>query len=283
MIDIQWPLVLFSLIAGSGGIVFASASLAGVLRKSGIQARFVATIVAMVMLVVGGCLSLLHLALPQNVMAAITNIFGFSGISIELVLLGSTLVVAFIYAIILKREVSDTVRNVVGIIGIVLGVLLAFFCGHGYVMDGRPLWNIELLPLAYLGTAAAAGALVFGLIQTKLGDQPEDIAGLGKVFLGAAVLALVTVAAFVIFLAVNGGLVGSALAFAIATLVFNVVALACAVTLLKAEPAKQAVFLGAGAASALVAGLLLRCLMWATSVGFLSLFEIAETTRTIFF
>lgn len=283
MIDIQWPLVLFSLIAGSGGIVFASASLAGVLRKSGIQARFVATIVAMVMLVVGGCLSLLHLALPQNVMAAITNIFGFSGISIELVLLGSTLVVAFIYAIILKREVSDTARNVVGIIGIVLGVLLAFFCGHGYVMDGRPLWNIELLPLAYLGTAAAAGALVFGLIQTKLGDQPEDIAGLGKVFLGAAVLALVTVAAFVIFLAVNGGLVGSALAFAIATLVFNVVALACAVTLLKAEPAKQAVFLGAGAASALVAGLLLRCLMWATSVGFLSLFEIAETTRTIFF
>ena len=84
--DIQWPLVLFSLIAGTGGSLFAFVALSELVGGKG-KTRFAATVTALVLIVVGGCLSMLHLASPQNAFAALTNIFSFSGISIELMLL----------------------------------------------------------------------------------------------------------------------------------------------------------------------------------------------------
>ena len=89
--DIQWPLVLFSLIAGTGGSLFAFVALSELVGGKG-KTRFAATVTALVLIVVGGCLSMLHLASPQNAFAALTNIFSFSGISIELMLLGLLLV-----------------------------------------------------------------------------------------------------------------------------------------------------------------------------------------------
>lgn len=84
--DIQWPLVLFSLIAGTGGSLFAFVALSELVGGKD-KTRFAATVTALVLIVVGGCLSMLHLASPQNAFAALTNIFSFSGISIELMLL----------------------------------------------------------------------------------------------------------------------------------------------------------------------------------------------------
>ena len=89
--DIQWPLVLFSLIAGTGGSLFAFVALTELVGGKD-KTRFAATVTVLVLIVVGGCLSMLHLASPQNAFAALTNIFSFSGISIELMLLGLLLV-----------------------------------------------------------------------------------------------------------------------------------------------------------------------------------------------
>ena len=100
--EIQWPLVLFSLIAGTGGSLFAFVALSELLGGKE-KTRFAATVTSLVLIVAGGCLSMLHLASPQNAFAALTNIFSFSGISIELMLLGLTFVVALAYAIVVKR------------------------------------------------------------------------------------------------------------------------------------------------------------------------------------
>lgn len=76
---IQWPLVLFSLLAGAGGcaLAFAGASefVGGTKR-----ARFAVGVVSLVLVVVGGLFSVLHLASPQHVMAAVRHVFSFSGV-----------------------------------------------------------------------------------------------------------------------------------------------------------------------------------------------------------
>ena len=82
--SIQWPLLVFSLLAGSGGALLAFTGVAeatGVAKKT----RNAAVACALVLLVVGGCASVVHLAQPANIMAAAANVFSFSGISVELI------------------------------------------------------------------------------------------------------------------------------------------------------------------------------------------------------
>lgn len=264
-------------------MVFASAALSDLMKKGEDKSRFTADVIGMVLLIVGGWCSLLHLALPENVMAAVTNIFSFSGISIELVLLGITFILAFIYAIMLKRETVGTARKVVAVAGIVAAVLLAFFCGHGYVMVGRPLWNTNLLPFAYLGTALGTGGFLFACIQSKRGNAVEDVVALKTWYLATSVISAVTVAAYVVFLAASAGLKDAALIYAVVALLGCVVALTCGISFFL-KPAENKVFAIAclGAVTSLIAGLAVRMLMWAVCAGYLELFSVATTTRAMF-
>lgn len=283
MFEVQWPLVLFSFLAGLGGFALASAALSGILGKGGDNPRFVTTVIAIACMVIGGCCSMMHLAVVENVMAAVTNILSFSGISIELVLLGTTCIVALIYAIMLKRDTSETARKVVAVLCIIAGVLLAFFCGHGYVMDGRPLWNTELLPLAYLGTAFGAGALLFATIQRAMGEPTEVICGLRVWILVGALLSLITVAAYVIYLGSQGALEGEAPTFAIVAIAGALAALGCAIVLVRPGVETSVGIAVVALVCAVAAGVGLRMLMWAASTGYLDLFEVAMTTRTWMF
>ena len=95
---IQWPLVIFSLLAGAGGALLAFVGLSGVLGLAK-KARVPAAVGALVLLVVGGCASVAHLAQPANIMAAAANVFSFSGISVELIMLGVNAIVAAAKAI----------------------------------------------------------------------------------------------------------------------------------------------------------------------------------------
>ena len=174
--DIQWPLVLFSLIAGTGGSLFAFVALSELVGGKG-KTRFAATVTALVLIVVGGCLSMLHLASPQNAFAALTNIFSFSGISIELMLLGLTFVAAAAYAIVVKRVRNAAAAKVLALVGGVLGLALGYFCGHGYVIEAQPTWMHESLPLAYFGTSLACGAFAYDIIASRLGDGKEELRG----------------------------------------------------------------------------------------------------------
>ena len=93
---IQWPLVLFSLLAGAGGCAFAFAGASEFVGGTK-RARFAVGVVSLVLVVVGGLFSVLHLASPQHVMAAVRHVFSFSGVSVEHMVLGLLVVVGVVY------------------------------------------------------------------------------------------------------------------------------------------------------------------------------------------
>ena len=136
---IQWPLVLFSLLAGAGGCAFAFAGASEFVGGTK-RARFAVGIVSLVLVVVGGLFSVLHLASPQHVMAAVRHVFSFSGVSVELMVLGLLVVVGVVYLVLSKRSGVDGARKGFAVAGIVLGLLLAFVTGHGYVISAKAAW-----------------------------------------------------------------------------------------------------------------------------------------------
>ncbi len=271
--DIQWPLVLFSLVAGTGGSLFAFVGLSELLGGSA-KAKDVGTVVAIALVVLGGCFSVLHLASPIHVMSAVTNLLSFSGVSIELMLVGAVFVVAVAYLAVRKRTSSETAAKVLAVLGILFGVMLGFFCGHGYVIEAQPTWNTEILPLAYLGTSLACGAFLYGVLSAVKGDGSE-LRGKGSLFtLVAAIIAVVGMVAYAAFLGADAvstqGLVfwgGVVVVGIVATLVVAVVGMS---GFAKAQPLAVSV---AGLCCAFVGGIAVRSLMWLCSTGYIDLFS----------
>ena len=101
--DIQWPLVLFSLVAGTGGSLFAFVGLSELLGGSD-KTRDAGAACSAVLLALGGCLSVLHLAAPLHAISAVTNLLSFSGISIELMLLGANFAIMVAYLLVRRRS-----------------------------------------------------------------------------------------------------------------------------------------------------------------------------------
>lgn len=281
-IAIQWPLLVFSLLAGGGGALFAFAALSELTGK-GLQARLSATITALVMLAVGGCASVLHLASPQNVMAAAANLGSFSGISVELIMLGATFAILAAYAILLWRGGTGAApKKVLAVLGLVSGLVLAFVCGHGYLIDARACWNTELLPLAYAGSVLPVGGFAYLLIEGLRKVDVGEILSQRLFVLIAVVLSVVSVAAYVVFLGLEvagrdpavlyGGIVACGMAGCAV----------CAGLLYRRMTLSQLCLVAAvGLVASLVGAVSLRMLMWLASDGFANLFALASTTRVL--
>lgn len=275
-IEIQWPLVLFTLFSGIGAGLLVPAGLAELTSKRNDKAQFVALIASLVLMVVGGCFSLLHLAAPHNVMAAVYNIFSFSGISIELILLGVCCIVALVFLIVVKRAAASPALKVIGIVGILVALLLMYFCGHGYIMVSRPAWNTEMLPLAYMGTSLAGGVFAYGVLLAACKGETEQYAPYRLAVLAGAIVCACTCALYA-FAVISDAAEASAVAFwggvvvcgIVLTLVLGVVAY------LKLTPANAMAIALVGLVVAVVAILAVRIVMWDTSAGYLELFDLA--------
>lgn len=268
--EIQWPLVLFSLFAGTGGTVFAFVGLSELLDGAR-KPREMAAAVSLAMMVAGGCFSVLHLASPLHALSAVTNLLSFSGISVELMLLGATFVVAAVYLVLVRRGSAGAgVVKAIAVIGLVLGLMLAFFCGHGYVIEGQPTWNTNLLPCAYLGTCLACGAFAFGLVWAFSGEG-EFPGWMKTSMLVAGVLAALSALGYAVFL-------GSAVVAEPVLLWIGVVAcavvgtLAAAVAAWRGSTSSAKLTCAAGLACAVAGGLSVRMLMWVCATGFVNLF-----------
>ncbi len=264
LIDIQWPLVLFGILCGMGGTLACSIGVAELMGRAR-QARFVASIVSLALMVVGGLAVVAHLSMPLNAFYAVAHVFSFSGISVELIMLVITFVVMLVYAILLKRDVAPGAFKVLAVLAIVSGLVLAFVCGHGYVIQSREYWDTELLPLAYMGTVLPAGAFLHMALSAKLGAALEELKGM-KVYLVVSVAAsIVTSAAYLLFLgdAVGRNPLVSYGAIVVCGMVGELV---CLTAFLKASNANT-VFLVAVLAVvlAVVAALGIRVEMWLTS------------------
>ncbi len=273
-IETQWPLVIFSLLAGVGGTLGAFAALALLLKKAE-KSAFVALIVALVLFVLGGLASMLHLASPQNAMAAATNLLSFSGISVELIMLGASFIAMLALAIMVKRGAEGTALKVVAVLVIICGLVLAFVCGHGYVIDARQYWNTNLLPLAYLGSVLPAGGLLY-LALEAFKDAEADLKSLELVTLIAAVVSAITLVVYLVF--VGGEIVASSPVVTYGGIIV------CGIVITLAAAAGAFIVKGSGAVktclvvgiiSSVIGALCLRVFMWVASNGFMDLFGLA--------
>ena len=272
---IQWPLVLFSLLAGAGGGMLAFVGLSEVLGGS-CAVRRRGCWAALALFVVGGLCSVAHLASPLHAISAVTNLLSFSGISIELMLLGCSFVVACAYLVVTKEGKQSAASKVIAVIGIVAGLAIGFFCGHGYVIDAQPTWNTEVLPLAYLGTSLALGALVYGCLAESFGgdDAAAELGGKLRIaLLVATIFGAVCAAAYGIFLGLDRISDAQSVVWAVLALVGLIGSVACVAVAWNRFGGKSAVsFVVAAIVLAAVAAIALRALMWMCAVGYVNLF-----------
>jgi len=274
---IEWSLVLFTIIAGAGAGVLAFAG-AGEFLGASKKARFISVILSLVLLVAGGCVSLLHLGNPSNFMQAATNLLSFSPISLELIFLGLCVIVGVVYLIVVNR--GGTVSKVFAICAIVAGALFAYFSGHGYeIIDVRPAWGTPALTFSYLLGTLTIGGFLFLSIQVALKDEAASIKKIALIVLAAAVLQTILYVVYGMIAPIGdentmlfwGGAVavGGALSLILGLIIWlknNLGALAYL-----------------GLITAVVGAIALRAVMWLAGSAYLpSFFEIAEYNRSLY-
>ena len=236
---------------------------------------------ALALFVIGGLCSVAHLASPLNAISAVTNLLSFSGISIELMLLGASFIAGAAYLVLTREEGRDGAVRVVAVLAVIFGVAIGFFCGHGYVIDAQPTWGTETLPLAYLGTSLALGAFAYALVAaaTKTpadkAASAEELGGkLWPAVLVCAVVDAVGILAYGLFLGLDAVAAQGVLFWGGAVACGVVGVLACAIAGMTALAAKAPAALAvAGVACAAIGGVALRMLMWACATGYLNLFS----------
>ena len=277
---IQWPLVLFSMLAGCGGCCFAFAGVAGALGGSTTVTLW-ATGISLVLVVVGAVCSMMHLATPRHAFAAVTHLLSFSGISVELIMLGVVSALMAAYGAACLWFDNELARLVLGIAGAVAGVVLAFVTGHGYLISSKPTWNTKKLPLAYTGTALVAGGFLYAVVSVATGGVWAMELPVKLLLAACAVFSAVTVAAYLGHLGMQTAKKNPTLFWVGIVVCGLVVPLACAAILLAPLPSMAFVAVAAvGFAAAMAGGLSLRMLMWIVGAGFLFFFEDAQANRS---
>ena len=277
---IQWPLVLFSMLAGCGGCCFAFAGVAGALGESTTVTLW-ATGISLVLVVVGAVCSMMHLATPRHAFAAVTHLLSFSGISVELIMLGVVSALMAAYGAACLWFDNELVRLVLGMAGALAGVVLAFVTGHGYLISSKPTWNTKKLPLAYTGTALVAGGFLYAVVSVATGGVWAMELPVKLLLAACAVFSAVTVAAYLGHLGMQTAKKNPTLFWVGIVVCGLVVPLACAAILLAPLPSMAFVAVAAvGFAAAMAGGLSLRMLMWIVGAGFLFFFEDAQANRS---
>lgn len=167
--EIQWPLVLFTLFSSMGGCLFVFVAINEFTKKSSVDG-FMPALVSVILAVVGGLCSVLHLEHVERMMNALSH--PTSGIFVEAVLIGCLVVCVAIYLLCLKRGAQAGIK-VFAVLGAVFGIALSFMAGHSYIMAAIATWDTILLPTGYLFTALPMGAALYWALAAK-GDAASS-------------------------------------------------------------------------------------------------------------
>lgn len=195
--EIQWPLLIFSVMLGvtSGCFVFLGV---GELKGKFKDVRFLGALIALVCLAVGGCISVLHMGHPERATHLLGNLG--SGLSKELFIVAIMGIVSLVYLILAKKDYPGA-SKVFGVIGAVLGLVLPFVAGASYLIAARPAWDSVALPLMFLGGGLAIGmTLMCGLVLLR-GNAAEDGGFALKLALAGVIIMAVTSIAYVVWIA----------------------------------------------------------------------------------
>lgn len=197
--EIQWPLVFYTLLTGLGVGAFVVVAITEWLGKAE-RTRMPGAITSLVAMAAGGVASVFHLGHVERIFNVLNNLR--SGISQELILMGLTGLAILVYIILMRLDYSAQTRKIVAIIGLVLSIILAILMGKNYILPARPAWNTWLLPLLYLASAAVLGLFTIYIWAAVTKEEGATVMGLNKATLIALAVQAVVVIAYVIFLAV---------------------------------------------------------------------------------
>ncbi|MBP2635400.1 MAG: Psr/DMSO reductase-like protein chain [Firmicutes bacterium] len=268
--SIQWPLVFFTLFVGLGCGTFIVTVLLTEWAGKEKQIRTFSSIIAIAALAVGGASSTLHLGHPERMFGAMAH--PSSGIFMESMLsflLGLAIV---IYLLAIKRDASATVCKILGSIGAVLAIALAFVNGDAYVMPSIPAWNTLILPALYLVSAAVMGCFCTGILLARSANHDEAaLTAIKKAALLTLAIQTILIIAYLVHIAVApypdaSRSIGRILAGGLAPIFWGglvLIGLAVPVILMKKpETSSFPMTVNFGMACVLLAGIAFRVLMF---------------------
>ncbi len=253
--EIEWPLVLFTALTGCGGWMTACIAVAD-LKKVAVKSALATSIVAFVMLAVGGTASVFHLAHPTRIMYALSH--PTSGIFVEAALIGVCLVALGLYIVALMRKSPAPFRMACVVAAGVIGVVLSFMAGHSYMMEAIPSWDNEFLPIGYLFTAAPSGVALYAIV-CSVRKEEGVLAPCCIALLVAGVLSIISASIYgVLYVTVDAAVM---LLWGLCVVVGGVLPTALA-ALVRKKPELALPLMSAGFVCAIAGSIAYRCVMW---------------------
>ncbi|MBQ6453878.1 MAG: dimethyl sulfoxide reductase anchor subunit [Coriobacteriales bacterium] len=190
--ELQWPLILFTLFISWAAGLFATQSIYA-LKGEAAKAQATSAIVAIALTVIGGIAVFFHLEHAERIF----NGFGHlsSGITQELIAIVIMLVL-IVVTLSMARRNEGKVPAWLAIVNIVVALILIFVMGHSYMMVSRPAWNSILEVISLLGAACVLGPATFAIIEAIKGQEASAFDGLLNVI--GSIVALVTTLAYLL-------------------------------------------------------------------------------------
>lgn len=194
--DIQWPLLIFSVLLGvtSGCFVFLGV---GEIKGKFKDVRFLGALIALVCLAVGGCVSVLHMGHPERATHLLGNLG--SGLSKELFTVAIMGIVSLVYLVLAKKDYPGA-SKVFGIIGAVLGLVLPVVAGASYLIAARPAWDSFTLPLMFLGSGLGIGMTLMAALVVLRGKADEAAFAVKLALVGVVAMVVLSLA-YVVWIA----------------------------------------------------------------------------------
>jgi DMSO reductase anchor subunit len=174
--ELQWPLILFTVFAAWSAGLFGTQSLAN-LKGEGAKAQVVSVITSVVLLVIGGIAVFMHLQHWERIFNGFGSIT--SGITQELIAIVVIVIVMVIYFIQARKD-EGKVASWVAIVGIIVSLALVFVMAHSYMMASRPAWDSLAWILAVYGSSFILGPCTF-LTIVHFVDKENDLKTLGMI------------------------------------------------------------------------------------------------------
>lgn len=254
---IQWSLVIFTVLTGCAGWMFAGVAYDSVRGANG-DKSFVAGLVALVVMVVGGCASVTHLSHPDRMLAALGH--PTSGIFTEAVLVGLFAVCAVVFLVLVKRGSAVGAQKTFAVLAAVFGVVLSFMAGSSYMMTSTATWDTVLLPIGYLCTSIPAGIAAY-LAVIGGGADGGSVRTLSVGLVVGGVLAAVSSIAYVAAAGFDGSVMVQLWLGCVAC--GGIVPAVCGVLGMK-SPNRTTALAAVALAGALIGQLCFRVVMWQT-------------------
>lgn len=199
--SIQWVLVFFILLIGLGCGTYVAAIITTEWCGKAKNIRTAGMITSLVILAVGGFTSVFHLTHPERIFGALSH--PTSGIFMESSMIGLVGLIIIIYLIALRRKATDNTLKIIGTIGMIPALILAFAVGHSYMMPARPAWNTIILPLNYLASASVMGCVCFSILVSRRKDAETAVLdGINRATLISLAIQAVLIIAYLIYLSV---------------------------------------------------------------------------------